>query len=299
VNRFPYRVEPALHLYSGLLLLQLSSLSLPPPSSGSSGIARPPGAPFLPPFERPRDDAILAAATHHLQGAVNAGAAQAGIQRARAAVVRRREERKAAKKRKRAADGEATGDEYDEAPPPPPPPPGDQSDEEEGDDELPQGEWAAELARSYLDMVRRASVHHSPLSRVRADLSPSLCSSTCRRSSALRRATGLTGCATAWRASRRPDDHDLQPLSQRFPSHLSSCSSPMCAIHLIQTARLRATAERRQEEASSVGLVSRSEAGPRTDAHTHDAGAGPSGGGAWHEGPAHGQAVPLRPRRRG
>ncbi|PWO01359.1 hypothetical protein FA09DRAFT_11728 [Tilletiopsis washingtonensis] len=153
VNRFPYRVEPALHLYAGLLILQLSSLSLPPPSSGSSGIARPPGAPFLPPFERPRDDAILAAATHHLQGAVNAGAAQAGIQRARAAVVRRREERKAAKKRKRAADGEATGDEYDEAPPPPPPPPGDQSDEEEGDDELPQGEWAAELARSYLDML--------------------------------------------------------------------------------------------------------------------------------------------------
>jgi len=164
VNRFPYRVEPALHLYAGLLILQLSSLSLPAPSSGSSGIARPPGAPFLPPFERPRDDAILAAATHHLQGAVNAGAAQAGIQRARAAVVRRREERKAAKKRKRAADGEATGDEYEA---PPPPPPGDQSDEEEGDDELPQGEWAAELARSYLDMVRRICAPFVPVERAR------------------------------------------------------------------------------------------------------------------------------------
>lgn len=235
VNRFPYRVEPALHLYAGLLILQLSSLSLPPPSSRSSGIVRsPPGAPYLPPFERPRDDAILAAATHHLQGAVNAGAAQAGMQRASAAVMRRREERKAAKRKRKRAE-EATDEEDEDAPPLPP---DDPSEEEEADEETLQGEWAAELARSYLNIVRLPwRSPHARLSAHHADLT-CCCSSMCPRKWALRRAPGWNGCA-----SRKPSLYDIAPLSRTSILAHRATHVTAIAIHLIRTARRTAVEE--------------------------------------------------------
>lgn len=188
INTFPYRVEPQLHLYAGLLVLHLSSISLPSGSRTSTHTNASPSTPaeraaFIHAslFE-PAHEHVLRAATHHFDGAVAAAANKRVVSQRLRQYDQKLEEKRTLKrsqtaqrepsvgeKRGREAlsdaetdvEGEQRDDEAgavrrgsdeDE----------DQDDDEERDPEddleeedegAPSSDWAEDLAKAYLALV--------------------------------------------------------------------------------------------------------------------------------------------------
>ncbi|CEH14978.1 hypothetical protein CBOM_02787 [Ceraceosorus bombacis] len=168
ITSWPFRSEPMLHLYAGLLILQLGALELPTedvPKEEASNMRAP--EVHIPPFDPERDADLLRVASHHFEGCINAGATQStliNMERQRLQTSQKLKTKKAKrrmrsglKKRKRGiAETDDSGEEEEE-----------EEEEEQGEGgegnvedaidintNAARDQWAVEMARAYLDLIR-------------------------------------------------------------------------------------------------------------------------------------------------
>lgn len=180
ITSWPYRAEPMLHLYAGLLILQLGSLELPAERAETGPemeMQQHDAVCHFPPFDAEKDADLLRIASHHFEGCVNAGISQSNLmmaerrrmkssQQIKTKKARRRVDLRS-KKRKRGiaeteeeeSSEEAVVDRRAEE---------EEREGEEMDDEgrkraespAARDQWAVEMARAYLDVV--SAIRGSP-----------------------------------------------------------------------------------------------------------------------------------------